>query len=94
MDLQLKDKVVLITGGAKGIGAAIARGCSREGAIPVFIDKDAELLYVRPAQVLTVARFQRVEGLVAFLEQVRRQAGMRLPGVPRAIEPQRVHDPD
>lgn len=42
MDLQLKDKVVLITGGAKGIGEAITRGCAREGAIPVFIDKDAE----------------------------------------------------
>ena len=41
MDLQLKDKVVLITGGGKGIGAAITRGCAREGAIPVFIDKDA-----------------------------------------------------
>ncbi len=42
MDLQLKDKVVLITGGAKGIGAAIARGCAREGAIPVLVDKDGE----------------------------------------------------
>jgi L-fucose dehydrogenase len=42
MDLQLKDKVVLITGGAKGIGEAITRGCGREGAIPVFVDKDAE----------------------------------------------------
>jgi L-fucose dehydrogenase len=42
VDLQLKDKVVLITGGAKGIGAAIARGCARESAIPVFIDKDVE----------------------------------------------------
>jgi L-fucose dehydrogenase len=40
MDLQLKDKVVLITGGAKGIGAAITQGCAREGAIPVFVDKD------------------------------------------------------
>src|ERR1700730_9554296 len=40
MDLQLKDKVVLITGGAKGIGAAITRGCACEGAIPVFVDKD------------------------------------------------------
>jgi L-fucose dehydrogenase len=42
MDLQLKGKVVLITGGAKGIGAAIARGCGREGAIPVLVDKDGD----------------------------------------------------
>jgi len=42
MDLQLKDKVVLITGGAKGIGEAISRGCAREGAIPVVVDNDAE----------------------------------------------------
>src|ERR1700676_5356276 len=42
MDLHLKDKVILITGGAKGIGEAITRGCAREGAIPVFVDKDAE----------------------------------------------------
>ena len=42
MDLQLNGKVVLITGGAKGIGAAIARGCAREGAIPVLVDKDAD----------------------------------------------------
>lgn len=42
MDLQLENKVVLITGGGKGIGAAIARGCAREGAIPVFVDKDED----------------------------------------------------
>jgi NAD(P)-dependent dehydrogenase (short-subunit alcohol dehydrogenase family) len=42
MDLRLKDKVVLITGGAKGIGAAISRGCAREEAIPVFVDKDED----------------------------------------------------
>jgi len=42
MDLRLKGKVVLITGGAKGIGAAIARGCAREGAIPVLVDKDGD----------------------------------------------------
>ena len=42
MDLQLKDKVVLITGGAKGIGAAITRGAWCEGAVVIFVDKDAE----------------------------------------------------
>ena len=42
MDLQLKDKVILITGGAKGIGAAIARTIAEEGAIPVIIDRDQD----------------------------------------------------
>jgi L-fucose dehydrogenase len=42
MDLQLNGKVVLVTGGAKGIGAAIVRSCAREGATPVLVDKDGE----------------------------------------------------
>ena len=42
MDLQLRDKVVLITGGAKGIGAAIARTSAQEEAIPVIVDQDEE----------------------------------------------------
>ena len=40
MDLQLKDKVVLITGGAKGIGAAISSAVAAEGAAPVILDRD------------------------------------------------------
>jgi L-fucose dehydrogenase len=42
MDLRLKEKVILVTGGAKGIGAAIVRAAATEGAIPVFLDRDAE----------------------------------------------------
>jgi L-fucose dehydrogenase len=42
MQLQLEHKVIVITGGAKGIGAAIARICAQEGALPVVIDRDAE----------------------------------------------------
>jgi L-fucose dehydrogenase len=42
MDLKLRDKVVVVTGGAKGIGEAIVRGGAAEGAIPVIIDRDAE----------------------------------------------------
>lgn len=42
MDLQLKDRVVLVTGGAKGIGAAIVRSCAEEGAIPVIVDRDQQ----------------------------------------------------
>src|SRR5687768_2903912 len=32
MDLQLRDKIVLITGGSKGIGLACAKGFLAEGA--------------------------------------------------------------
>ncbi|MGA8273181.1 MAG: SDR family oxidoreductase [Candidatus Sulfotelmatobacter sp.] len=40
MNLELKDKVVLVTGGAKGIGAAIVKTCVQEGAIAVVVDRD------------------------------------------------------
>lgn len=42
MDLQLKDKVIIVTGGAKGIGAGIVRACAGEGAIPIIIGRDAD----------------------------------------------------
>jgi len=44
MDLQLKNKVVLITGGASGIGAAIARSVGQEGGTPVVVDCDSEAI--------------------------------------------------
>jgi len=40
MELNLKDKVIVVTGGAKGIGEAICLSLRKEGAIPVIIDKD------------------------------------------------------
>ncbi len=40
MDLQLQGKVVVVTGGAAGIGAAICAGLVREGAVPVVLDRD------------------------------------------------------
>lgn len=42
MDLNLENMIVLITGGAKGIGAAITMQCAQEGAFPVALDHDAE----------------------------------------------------
>ena len=42
MDLQLQDKVVVVTGGASGIGAAIVQGAAREGGVAVIVDKCAE----------------------------------------------------
>jgi L-fucose dehydrogenase len=37
MDLHLKDKVILVSGGAKGIGAGIVQVLAKEGAIPVIV---------------------------------------------------------
>lgn len=42
MDLHLKDKIVIVTGGAKGIGAGIVHACAEEGAIPVIVGRDLE----------------------------------------------------
>jgi L-fucose dehydrogenase len=42
MDLQIKNKVVIVTGGAKGIGEGIVRLLANEGAIPVIIGRKEE----------------------------------------------------
>lgn len=40
MDLNLKSKVVIVSGGAKGIGKSIVRMFAEQGAKVLFIDKD------------------------------------------------------
>lgn len=40
MDLHLSGKVVIVTGGASGIGAAISQLLAEEGAIPVILARD------------------------------------------------------
>lgn len=40
MKLGLENAVIIVTGGASGIGAAVAELCSKEGAIPVIVDRD------------------------------------------------------
>jgi len=42
MDLGLKDKVVIVTGGAKGIGEAISKLVAAEGGIAVIAGRNAE----------------------------------------------------
>ena len=42
MDLQLKEKVIIVSGGAKGIGEGIVKVLAAEGAIPVIIGRSEE----------------------------------------------------
>ena len=42
MDLELKDKVIIVTGGAKGIGNGIAQVMAGEGAVVIIIGHNKE----------------------------------------------------
>jgi L-fucose dehydrogenase len=83
MDLQLNDKVVLITGGAKGIGEAITRACVGEGAIPVIVDRDqqaceklfAELKLDRSRGQYVIAELQSTENCANAVEETSRTFG-------------------
>lgn len=61
MNLNLSNKVILISGGAKGIGGAISRGLIAEGAIPVMIDpsvkEGAEILALGEAFQIPIRLF-------------------------------------
>ena len=56
MDLQLNNKVILVTGGANGIGAAIVRLAAEEGAIPVIVDRDTEATQALEASLRNTGR--------------------------------------
>jgi len=42
MDLQLKDKIIIVTGGAKGIGEGIVNVLTAEEAIPIIVGRNEE----------------------------------------------------
>lgn len=49
--MRLKDKVAIITGGARGIGAAIARRYADEGAVVVIADREGDAARALAAEI-------------------------------------------
>jgi 3-oxoacyl-[acyl-carrier protein] reductase len=51
MDLELKDKVAIITGGSVGIGLAVAEGLAREGVHLLLCARDEDRLMQRSSEI-------------------------------------------
>lgn len=62
MDLGLKDKVIIVTGGGSGIGAAVSEVLSEEGAIPIILTR-------RPPDAAWLAGLPLAEFVQADLSQ-------------------------
>jgi L-fucose dehydrogenase len=75
MDLQLKNKIIIVTGGSSGIGALICKLLAAEGAFPISVDlirgdhytviinlKDPESCST--AVEMVIKTFGRIDGLV------------------------------
>lgn len=88
MDLGLKDKVIIVTGGAKGIGEGIVKVLAAEGAIPVIVGRNSsdnealvkELKALGQQSFSVVAELTRPEECKAPVEQTIAALG-RIDGV-------------
>ncbi len=65
MNLQLQDKLIIVTGGARGIGEGIVKVLAAEGAIPVIVGRTEEhnLATVAAVEALGQRAFQVVAEL-------------------------------
>jgi NAD(P)-dependent dehydrogenase (short-subunit alcohol dehydrogenase family) len=64
MDLELKDKRVLVTGGSRGIGLAVGRALAQEGASVALVGRDAQAA-TGQADALATRTGARVIGISA-----------------------------
>jgi NAD(P)-dependent dehydrogenase (short-subunit alcohol dehydrogenase family) len=74
MDLELKDRVVLVTGIAKGKGAGISRTLAAEAATPVIVNRDVEAANALHSQLacgeLVIAELSSPESCYAAIDHL------------------------
>jgi NAD(P)-dependent dehydrogenase (short-subunit alcohol dehydrogenase family) len=79
MDLGLKDKKVLITGGSKGIGLACAQAFLAEGARVALVSRSEENLKKAKASLrdayIICADLTNAEAAAAMVERVEKEFG-------------------
>lgn len=82
MNLHLQNKVVIVTGGGSGIGAAISLTLAEEGAIPVIVsnsEPSAELMQRlhqhQPEAFFVLAELQDESSCIQAVERVTQQCG-------------------
>ena len=64
MDLELRDKVALVTGGNRGIGKAVAWQLAKEGVDVALVARDRAALEAAAAEIARATE-RRVKGYVA-----------------------------
>jgi len=83
MNLNLVEKVVVITGSTSGIGAEIALGFAKEGAIPIVVGRDKErakeimdqVEIIQKKSILIIAELAHAEACQTVVEETIRTFG-------------------
>jgi L-fucose dehydrogenase len=79
MDLNLKDKVFIVTGGAKGIGKGIVLALAKEGAIPVIVGrKQADNNLVRDEVLASGSECLCIEAELSIPEESKKTIDLAL----------------
>lgn len=82
MDLELQNKVCIVTGGAKGIGASIVKAIAREGGIPIILSRspldkefESEIYNLQPKYGFYQINLRDNEKIPALIKEIVKEFG-------------------